>query len=87
MCRHYAPTAPDGCDEEDAIDVRDKTAANFCDYFDPNPNAFDGSERRAEDAARAKLDALFGSDEASDTGNTGESEADQLLGRAEDLFK
>lgn len=60
MCRHYAPAKPDACDEEDAIVVGNKTAANFCDYFTPDPGVFDGREQRADDAARARLADLFG---------------------------
>jgi hypothetical protein len=59
MCVHYAPSRPKGCSEDDAIEVRDKKAANFCDYFKPNPRAFNPAEQEAENAARAALDALF----------------------------
>jgi len=61
MCRHYAPMKPDACDEEDAIVVGNKTAANFCDYFTPDPGAFDGRAQRADDEARRRLADLFGS--------------------------
>ena len=40
MCERYAPRKPKGCSEEDAIEVRDKKAANFCDYFKPTPRAY-----------------------------------------------
>jgi hypothetical protein len=60
MCTHYAPQRPTACDEEDVIEVRDKTGANFCDYFAPSPDAFSGTELAAEQAAKARLDALFG---------------------------
>lgn len=59
MCVRFAPRLPKGCTEEDAPDVRDKKAANFCDYFKPNPNAYDPAGLAAEQAARAALDALF----------------------------
>jgi hypothetical protein len=59
MCERYAPRLPKGCVEEDAPDVRDKKAANFCDYFKPSARAYDPTERNAADAARAQLDALF----------------------------
>jgi hypothetical protein len=41
MCRHYAPSLPDACNEEDAEEVRNKTSANFCDYFSPVARDFD----------------------------------------------
>lgn len=60
MCSHYAPRLLRGCDEDDAPDVRDRASANFCDYFRPSPNAFDGAQHAAEAAARAELAKLFG---------------------------
>ena len=88
MCRHYAPSAPDACDEDDAPEVRNKTAANFCDYFVPDASAFGGGERRAEAKARADLDALFG-DRSIKTppGDAGAQADDALRRAADDLFK
>jgi hypothetical protein len=59
MCTYYAPTKPKGCREDDAIEVRDKKGANFCDYFKPSASAFHPAEQQAEDAARSALDSLF----------------------------
>ena len=87
MCHHYAPTAPDACDEEDAPEARNKTTANFCDYFDPNPQAHDGSEKRADNEARTQLESLFGDEPESSSGKTGPLDADPDLQQAEDLFK
>lgn len=85
MCRHYAPGKPDACDEEDAIEVTNKTTANFCDYFAPNPEAFDGREQRAEDKARSELAALFG--ESSTDADESRDPADGPLSEAERLFR
>jgi hypothetical protein len=85
MCRHYAPSLPDACSEDDAIEVSNKTAANFCDYFSPSMEAFDGRERRAEAAAKQQLDALFGSGDSA-TGDESKP-ADQALEEAEKLFR
>ena len=87
MCTHYAPSAPDACDEEDAPEFSNKTTANFCDYFDPDPDVYDGREQRADTEARAKLGALFGKHAESESGGSEESGVDELLGQAEDLFK
>jgi hypothetical protein len=88
MCRHYAPSEPDACDEEDAIEVRDKTSANFCDYFAPDPGAYDGGQQRTEDAARRQLAALFGEEETAGVGPETESSVTQdALEQAEKLFK
>jgi hypothetical protein len=87
MCTRYAPSAPDGCSEDDAPEVRNKTTANFCDYFDPNPHAFDGSEQHADADARSALEALFGNDGKDSVDRNERSEADKMLDQAEDLFK
>jgi hypothetical protein len=88
MCKRYAPTARDACTEEDAPEVHNKTTANFCDYFDPDPEIFDGSERQAEAAARAQLNALFGNGLNEESVERAEkSSTEKLLDRAEDLFK
>jgi hypothetical protein len=59
MCERFAPRKPKGCVEDDAPEVRDKKAANFCDYFKPSAGAFNPAEQQAEDAARSALDSLF----------------------------
>ncbi len=90
MCRHYAPTAPDGCTEDDAETVNEKARANFCDYFRPDPNAFDGSLRAADDQARDQLAALFGEGPdaesggkpAGDAATAGDADAAQAAGDA-----
>jgi hypothetical protein len=90
MCSHYAPTKPDACDEEDAIPVHKKTTANFCDYFSPDAEVFDGREKRAETEARHQLGALFG--DAGGTGGTGGTSSgteakDALQEAADKLFR
>ena len=90
MCVHYAPTLPDACDEDDALEVRDKTSANFCDYFSPAASAFDGREKQAEDVARLQLEALFGetdSTDAADPQDAGPPEIDPQREAAEKLFR
>ena len=59
MCTRFAPRKPKGCIEDDAPEVRDKQAANFCDYFKPNAGAYNPAERQAQDAAKSALDSLF----------------------------
>lgn len=62
MCRYFDPAVPRQCREDGAEEVREKTRANFCDWFRPAEGAFDGSLKSAEDAARDELAALFGDD-------------------------
>jgi phage FluMu protein Com len=59
MCERFTTRNKKGCTEDDAPEVRDKKAANFCDYFKPTPRAFDSAEIEAEQAAKSKLDDLF----------------------------
>jgi hypothetical protein len=84
MCVHFAPGRPDECNEDDALEVRDKRRANFCDYFAPDPNAFSPEEIEAEGAARKKLAALFGEDTGAPPDDAAKSGA---WSAAEDLFK
>ncbi|MDD3530439.1 MAG: hypothetical protein PHS77_11235 [Gallionellaceae bacterium] len=74
MCRHYAPGKARQCMEPMAEEVKDKTRANFCDWFQPVRPA-----TAAMPAGRGELDALFGGADAPAAGDTR-----QVL---EDLFK
>jgi len=82
MCRLYDASVPRQCREDDAEDVTDKEKLNVCDWFEPSPDAFDDSRKRAADRAKSELDALFGKG-----GGPGESDDDDTLKAAEDLFK
>jgi hypothetical protein len=59
LCRHYDRQAYHECKESEATWVRDKEAANFCDYFELINRA--GSDKGQDPAAvaRQKLAALF----------------------------
>jgi hypothetical protein len=59
MCIYYDVTAVDQCREDDAERVVEKARPNFCDYFKPNPAAFDPTEKSADDTARTAADDLF----------------------------
>jgi hypothetical protein len=59
MCERFTTRNQKGCTEQDAPDVRDKKAANFCDYFKPTPRAFEPAEQAAEQAAKSALGELF----------------------------
>ena len=48
------------CRETIAEEVKDKQAANFCDYFRPTPAAYRAEALSAADQAKAELEALFG---------------------------
>jgi hypothetical protein len=88
MCVHYAPRWTRGCDEDDAPEVRDKSAANFCDYFVPSRNAFDAGKTAEGTAAQAELARLFGDTSADASADRGaHPPADDALRAAEALFK
>ena len=81
MCVFYDPEVPRQCREDDAEDVKDKEKVNFCEWFRPNPDAFDPALASAASRARSELDALFG-----DGPGAGASDDDALT-EAEKLFK
>lgn len=60
MCVFHEPHRSDACGEERAEPPSVKDRANFCDYFQPRPDAFRGRAAPTETTARSQLDALFG---------------------------
>jgi hypothetical protein len=88
MCVNFAPRLPTQCTEQDALEVRDKTNANFCDYFKPSAAAFDPAGSAAETRARAELDALFGKAADAPSGSAEATEPpEKALEDARALFK
>lgn len=60
MCEFYDTAKAKHCRETVAEEVKDKQAANFCDYFRPSATAYQPAAQSAADKARAELEALFG---------------------------
>ncbi|MCC5793444.1 MAG: hypothetical protein JJT85_01760 [Chromatiales bacterium] len=60
MCVHFSRGLPRQCAEQDAEEVREKTRANFCDWFRPSTSAYTGEFDGPEARARDELRALFG---------------------------
>ncbi len=56
-CTFYEPNAYNECREPQAERITNKELANFCSFFEPNPQprAFDSKK----EAARKKLEELF----------------------------
>lgn len=81
MCRHFDPAVTKQCREDDAEQVREKSRANFCDYFSPSESAHDPGFVAADEQARSRLDALFS--EPGDDAAAGDAAASA----ADDLFK
>jgi len=58
MCLYFDTAAPQQCREPIADNVSDKQRANFCGYFQINPQAYAVPSDQAADSRQ--LDALFG---------------------------
>ena len=60
-CQFFDPGKHNQCAEPQAEWVRDKEAANYCDYFRPNPTLLARGSRPASkaDGAKKKFDSLF----------------------------
>lgn len=81
MCRHYDTAKAKHCREPMAGEVREKTRANFCEWFQPRPGAYIPPREPSRDA-RVALDALFGGEDASaaQAGGTARRTLDDLFG-------
>jgi hypothetical protein len=82
LCEFFDPAVAKSCREPVAEEVRDKTRANFCDYFRPRAQAWTG-EGRGQEQARSELEALFG---GAGSGTAGAPPADEARARLEELF-
>ncbi len=60
MCVDYDTAVAKHCREPTAEEVREKTRANFCDFFKPKAGAYTPPNTAEVDRARAELDTLFG---------------------------
>jgi hypothetical protein len=60
MCVEYDTRIAKHCREPTAEEVRDKTAANFCDHFKPRSGAYTPPNTAEVDKAKAELAKLFG---------------------------
>ena len=85
MCQYYDPAVPKACREDGADEVREKQRANFCDWFRPSEQAFDGKQAAEAQRATAKLDALFGAGQSAESGQA--DHAGDPLAAAARLFK
>lgn len=83
MCIFYSPDVARQCREDDAEEVKEKERANFCDYFKPGTDVYDGKLAAAENKARGEFAALFGDESVE--GN--DDKPDNDLTDADKLFK
>ncbi len=77
MCRHYAPGKAKQCMEPMADEVKDKTRANFCEWFQPAPASASPAK---PDAKRAQLDSLFDDSPKPESAGNPRKALDDLFG-------
>jgi hypothetical protein len=85
LCEFYDTGVAKSCREPVAEEVKDKTRANFCDYFRPRPGAFIPAGDEAA-RARAQLESLFGGGESRGPSAANPSDEDEARARLESLF-
>lgn len=86
LCEFFDTTVANQCREPIAELVTDKARANFCDYFQPKPNAYTQDTKAAQ--AQAQLQALFGDQpQNADESEQAQSADDLARKKLENLFK
>ena len=85
LCEFFDTGVAKSCREPVAEEVQDKERANFCDYFQPRPDAFVMQDDSGVREARAGLDALFSGAKSSDEANTPSAE-ERARQQLQDLF-
>ncbi len=73
MCRFYDPAVAQSCREPMADEVKDKTRANFCDYLEPRPDAWQPGKQDGKAEAERRLEELFGGTASDDLDPDAES--------------
>jgi hypothetical protein len=80
MCEYYDPDVPKKCREDDAEEITEKERVNFCEWFRPGEDVFDGKAAAQESLARNSLAGLFGdADDVAGTQAAGTEDADDLF--------
>lgn len=83
-CVFFDRSVAKSCREPIAEEVTDKRRANFCDYFQLRPDAYQPKDDSAAIAARAQLDALFGATKSASEGDPAQDTQREAL---DALFK
>lgn len=79
LCRHFDLGKAKQCREPVADEVKDKTRANFCDWFQPQALVHSSGGANATNN-RAQLEALFGSESPATEPNSARQALDDLFG-------
>lgn len=80
QCRHYDTAKAKQCRELAADEIKYKTRANFCEWFQAGTGTQAGTNQVG--SGRAALDALFGGSAAPAPGADAKSELDKLFGKS-----
>ena len=80
LCRHYDTRKAKQCRELAADEVKNKTRANFCEWFQPKAGAFH-AETSNGNTARNPLDDLFGGSSSTQLKSDAKSDLDKLFGK------
>lgn len=78
LCLFYDRRAARECREPVAEAVQDKERANFCGYFQPRVGAHARRDVTAAEAARVRLEALFGGNENESDGSPAAAARERL---------
>jgi hypothetical protein len=97
LCKFYDTSKPNQCQEPIIADpIKDKSRANFCDYFQVKPDAHQIEDTTAIDGSKQTLAALFGddvdppnSDESADDSSDArfDTRSDNVKSELEKLFR
>lgn len=85
LCVDFDPGVAEQCREDRADPPSNKEGANFCEFFRPRGGAFAEKGAARGDAARARLDALFGGTD--DVSSEVSQSEDDARAKLESLFK
>lgn len=89
LCRHFDSARTTTCHEDRADPPMQKENANFCDFFAPRADAFEGKTAQKSSTARGELEAMFGKelDSANDAPDARDVDDDDPRKKLDDLFK
>lgn len=80
LCRHYDTRKAKACRELAADEIKNKTRANFCEWFQPGAAAFAAASTGGS-TPRDTLDSLFGGNAAPKPKPDARSDLDKLFGK------
>ena len=80
LCRHHDTAKAKQCRELAADEIKDKTRANFCEWFQARAGAWPASATAAG-GGRAALDAMFGGPAPANSAPDARRELDKLFGK------